>query len=99
MNIQGSTDSEHAFAIFLDELSGDDASLTLYKMRIALIRTIECLEKLARDNNISESSYLNFAVTNGKEVVVARYTSDQNGEAHTLYCSEEGKYRLIDGEP
>lgn len=98
--IQGSTDSEACFALFLDCLErlgvnpadpkGQFPSESLEK---ALLNTIEILVKLsleaAREAGISnpEPSLLNFAISDGESVVVSRYVSSEKEEAASLYYS------------
>lgn len=97
--IQGTTDSEHAFALFLDFLGKREGTATLYQMKIAMHKTLVALERLSRDNKIAETSFLNFCVSNGDDLIAVRYVSDPSKNPASLYCSEEGSYRLIDGEP
>ncbi len=73
--IHGSTDSELAFAIFLDayaRTAGDDAT---ERMVGALTETVAKIEWTADDAGVSEPSYLNFAVTDGRRAVVMRYAT------------------------
>lgn len=99
MAIQGSTDTEHAFALFLDHLRiAENASP--FEMKTALLQMLKTLEKLSMDNKIAEPSFLNICVTNGNEIVAMRYVSDPTLSAHSLYWSEEGKYTVnVSGTP
>lgn len=98
--IQGSTDSEACFALFLDSLEreGVDPSDKIGKfpyelMERALLRTIELLVewslKAAEELGVEdpEPSLLNFAVTDGNSTVVSRYISSKKEEAASLYYS------------
>lgn len=100
MGIQGSTDSEHVFALFLDRLSDPAKGAHPFEMKAALLETLRTLKKLAVDSKITESSFLNLCVTNGAEVLVLRHVSDPTDTPHSLYWSQEGKYVVdSDGQP
>ncbi|MCC6677272.1 MAG: class II glutamine amidotransferase [Phycisphaerales bacterium] len=107
--IQGSTDSEHLFALLLDRLaragrlapdappaSGDD-------LAAALEGTIQDVLALARQAGAQEPSYLNIAVSDGRSAVACRFTSDAAEHASSLhlhtgrrYTCEDGVCRMID---
>lgn len=97
--IQGTTDSEHAFALFQDYIGKRESGVTLYQMKVAMQKTVAVLEKIARDHAVLEPSFLNFCVSNGTDLLALRYCSDPSTHPASLYCSEEGSYRLIDGMP
>ncbi|AGO10305.1 AaceriABL151Wp [[Ashbya] aceris (nom. inval.)] len=97
--IQGSTDSECCFVLFLDTLyklghdparkQGDFGHQVL---RQALARTIEYIkdwtkEAAADPDATHEPSLLNFAVTDGVSVVVSRYVTSRTDEAASLHFS------------
>src|SRR3982751_3590340 len=63
--IEGTTDSEHAFALFLNSLRTPFGEVSDEEMRRALVETIASLNALARDAAVTEPSYYNFAVTDG----------------------------------
>lgn len=103
--LQGSTDSECCFALFLDTLDkmGHDPSgkhFTDSVLREALLKTIEYLKEWTKD--IQEPSLLNFAVTDGNNVVVSRYITSKTEEAASLHFScgssfveyEPNQYRM-----
>lgn len=100
MGIQGTTDTEHIFGLFLDRLAHPLGGAHPYEMKAALLHMLATLTKLARDNRITEASYLNICVTNGHEVLVLRYVSDASRNPHSLYWSQEGRYSVgADGTP
>ncbi|MEO8055820.1 MAG: class II glutamine amidotransferase [Acidobacteriota bacterium] len=73
--IQGTTDSELAFALFLDayaRVKGEDAT---ERMVGALTEVVAKIEWTADDAGVNEASYLNFAVTDGRRAVVMRYAT------------------------
>jgi glutamine amidotransferase len=103
MGVQGSTDSEWAFALFLDCMDrmghspDQDPGPTGFGhtvLRQALLRTIERINEFIRevsDENQPQSedsrSLLNFAVTDGHSVVCTRYVSSATDEAASLFFS------------
>ncbi|MBI4418038.1 MAG: class II glutamine amidotransferase [Ignavibacteriales bacterium] len=100
MGIQGSTDTEHVFSLFLDRLSNPTEGAHPFEMKSALLETLAILKKLSVDNKITENSYLNICVTNGSEILVLRHVSNPSKKPHSLYWSQEGKYVVgADGQP
>lgn len=98
--VKGSTDSEWAFALFLDCLSrlGVDPSADPGPggfghgvLRKALLQTIEEINALtsAIDPELERGvvSLLNFAITDGYTVVCSRYASSKTDEAASLFFS------------
>ncbi|MCJ1401017.1 hypothetical protein MMC11_004229 [Xylographa trunciseda] len=105
--VQGGTDSEWAFALFLDSMQrrGEDASRAPpggfghAVLRAALRDTVERINALVRcvpDADLDEEgrrSLLNFAVTDGVSVVCTRYVSSRTDEAASLYWSSGTSWR------
>jgi len=102
--VQGNTDSEWAFALFLSKLPDCNAqSFTSETLRTAMLATIASLNKYAEESGITEPSLMNFCVTDGENVVVTRYISSRINEAASLWFSsgtsfseyaEGGHYRM-----
>lgn len=99
--IEGTTDTEHAFALFLDEI-GHRPARTTAELFEALQRTIAHLVALVDEHSGGAPSYLNFAVTDGIHSAVTRYTTkaDYDGESLYLnygrrYVCEEGLCRIV----
>lgn len=95
--IQGTTDSEHAFAVFLNQLAdhfGDHSPDTL---RETMVATIEQLNAWSQEAGIAEPSYYNFAVTDGQSVIATRYVSDPAREPASLYFSAGTKFECHEG--
>jgi predicted glutamine amidotransferase len=90
--IQGTTDSEHAFAVFLNMLGEPERNCSAADMGRALMQTIEQLERWTAEAGPAGPSYYNFAVTDGLSVAAVRYVSDPTVEPASLYCSVFGKY-------
>ena len=95
--IEGTTDSEHAFAVFLNLLGEPERQHSARELGQALVSTIGQLERWTADTESSGPSYFNFAVTDGVNVAAVRYVSDPTLEPASLYYSARGKYRCIEG--
>ena len=101
--VQGSTDSEWAFALFLDSLQkagcnpdtlgGENDGFGHKALREAVMTTIRRINKFIADippnlrDDEDSRSLLNFAVTDGQSVVCTRYVSSATDEAASLYFS------------
>src|SRR5262245_50590515 len=89
--IEGSTDSEHAFAVFLDEV-GHAAAPSPEHLARAVERTVGRLVELSRKHGGGEESYLNLAVTDGRHAVVTRYTTLADYAGESLYVDRGRRY-------
>jgi glutamine amidotransferase len=103
LGVQGGTDSEWAFALFLDTLErmGHDPSSPPPEgfgpnvIRKAVLKTISQINELIgkipnsllQSDRVDTRSLLNFAVTDGHSVVCTRYVSSTTDEAASLYYS------------
>jgi len=109
LGVKGGTDSEWAFALFLDllEKEGVDPSLDpgpegfgqalLRKVMMKTIAKInEFISEIPKKHNVSgveTRSLLNFAVTDGHTVVCTRYISSKTDEPASLYFSSGTKWK------
>ena len=91
--IEGTTDSEHAFAVFLNLLGNRERRFSAREMGNALVATIEQLERWSAESSVAGPSYYNFAVTDGEGVAAVRYVSDPVIEPQSLYYSTGGHYQ------
>lgn len=96
--IQGSTDSECCYALFLDTLykmgyDPDDQNLVFGEkvLRDALLTTISLLREW-QTAVTQEPSLLNFAVTDGESVIVSRYITSRTDEAASLHFSTGSRF-------
>jgi glutamine amidotransferase len=112
--VQGSTDSEWAFALFLDCLDKaghhpDDepgkGGFGHTVLRKALLRTIERINGFIKDvvgeegaGSEDSRSLLNFAVTDGDSVVCTRYVSSRTDEAASLFFSSGTSWKEEGGK-
>ncbi|TAQ84886.1 hypothetical protein B7494_g6793 [Chlorociboria aeruginascens] len=103
IGVRGGTDSEWAFALFLDTLErmGQNPSATPPEgfgptpLRLAMLQTIkqindfiaEIPEDVIKNEDLDIRSLLNFAVSDGHSVVCTRYVSSATDEAASLYYS------------
>lgn len=97
--VAGSTDSEWAFALFLDSLEklGYDPDGLEYQtqgfghtiLRKAILTVIERINGYIAQlpEHARDISLLNFAVTDGRSVVCTRYVSSKTDEAASLFFS------------
>ncbi len=93
-NIFGSTDSEHIFAILIDEILKREAPLTAAQLGECMITTVKRIEMLVHQAGIKECIYLNLALTDGEHVIVARYASEAE-YAPSLYYFLGDLYRSL----
>ena len=96
--IEGTTDSEHAFAIFLNLLRDAELPHSASELGQTLIKTVRQLERWTAETKSAAPSYYNFAVTDGRSVAAIRYVSDPRIEPASLYYSARGKYQCVEGE-
>jgi glutamine amidotransferase len=103
LGVHGGTDSEWAFALFLDTLErmGFDPSsqpptgFGPTTLRQALLKTVKSInelidqipESVVQQENVDTRSLLNFAVTDGHSTICTRYISSATDEAASLYYS------------
>ena len=93
--IMGTTDSEHAFALFLDGLQVPFGEADAGDLRRALVGVIGSLEKLSREAGIVAPSFYNFAVTDGRSLVVSRFCSAQGVAGASLHYSRGRRYECL----
>ncbi|KAK0614297.1 nucleophile aminohydrolase [Immersiella caudata] len=103
LGVVGGTDSEWAFALFLDTLErmGYDPSSQPADgfgptvLRKAMLRTIALInelidsipESVIQAENVDTRSLLNFALSDGHTVICTRYVGSSSDEAASLYYS------------
>lgn len=104
--IQGTTDSEHAFAVFLHALGDLERPRSAGEIAGSLAETVSRLERWKASAGITEPSYYNLAVTDGKVLAVTRHVSDPQLEPVSLYYCAGLKYechgrvcRMIEAHP
>lgn len=110
MAIKGSTDSEHLFAVFLDEIAGTDLATAPDRggvmgraLERALARVVrlshEAKQHLPRPPEVKEDedhSYINCAVSDGVCSAAVRFTTDTD-EPSSLYLHSGRRYICEEG--
>ncbi len=92
--VEGTTDSEIAFALFLDRLDVQPSDLPASdRIANAVEKTIHDIVQIAGGDDVS---YLNFAVTDGKRVVASRFATDPK-VAPSLFLNE-GCHYVLEGD-
>ncbi|MEM7280597.1 MAG: class II glutamine amidotransferase [Pseudomonadota bacterium] len=97
--IQGSTDSEHIFALFAHHyrLNEDSGMTKTEAMAASLKEAIVSIEKLKRERGVTETSRMNLILTDGDSAVVTRYCTPGEHEAHSLYIHTGAAYECHRG--
>ena len=95
--IAGTTDSEHAFAVLLDELGDASDGLSPERLRAGIVGTLRRLLELAAAAGASTEIYGNFAVTDGRSLVATRFASGTDRIPASLHYSAGARY-VIDGD-
>jgi glutamine amidotransferase len=94
--IRGSTDSEHLFALFIDQYMALEVLPPLERLAQALKSTIHILEVVAREANVEPAATLNLAVANGHCAAVSR-VSIGDERPNTLYYIGGSSYTCNEG--
>jgi glutamine amidotransferase len=95
--IQGTTDSEHAFAVFLNHLPDLYGESSTDQLSDAMVETIRQLDAWTEEAGITEPSYYNFAVTNGQDVIATRYVNNDTNDPASLYITSGAKFECREG--
>jgi glutamine amidotransferase len=91
--IRGTTDSEHAFAVYQHHLGDAATDPTLDDRTTALHDTLTYLERRKHDVGATDHTTLaNFCLTDGTRLLATRYASPDPSEAESLYLGEAGAF-------
>ncbi|KAL7343367.1 glucosamine 6-phosphate synthetase [Rhodotorula toruloides] len=97
---QGNTDSEWAFAAFLQQLSKltdpKKATIPHAILRQAMLNTVAVLTAYTKDVGATEPSLMNFCVSDGTSVVATRYITSANEEAASLFFSTGSTFQEVE---
>lgn len=108
--VQGTTDSESIYALFLSELDNfRKKTVSIENIFSALIETLKILNKIRKKHHIDISSPLNFFISNGEFIVASRFVFDYGHYPSADYCSPHmgyhsmwytygEKYEAVDGQ-
>jgi len=99
--IKGQTDSEHVFALLMQqivEMKGVGPSLSEDELKECFQRTFDVIQALKVEAGIGEEvSNFNLMVTNGRRIFGTRYSSNPDKETRTLYYSAGKGFQCKDG--
>lgn len=112
LGVKGGTDSEWAFALFLDTLErmGVDPSsepkegFDSVMLKKAMLKTIDIINELidsipestVYNENVDTRSLLNFCVSDGQTIICTRYINSLTDEAASLYYSTGTQWKNRD---
>jgi len=94
--IEGSTDSEHAFALLIDQAGGPQADLSASGLKEALVGTLARLVELDSASGPPGGLICNFAVSDGRSTAICRFARRSDRPASLFYSA--GSRYLLDGE-
>jgi len=94
--VQGSTDSEHLFGLFLNNLSDPKGAVSTNDMVQAMSAMLEDFNRLLFEHDVREHSYLNLCVSNGRSLVATRYTTNPRVQPASLYYMFGKEYVATD---
>jgi predicted glutamine amidotransferase len=92
--IRGSTDSEHLFAAFIDDLANadlEDGHVLARSLNRAVWRIIALVDELGG----AAPSFLNLAVTDGDRAAACRFTNDPGRAPESLYVIQRELYQPV----
>lgn len=84
-NIQGQTDSEHIFALFLEHLNGRQTTAAYLD---SLKATVDDIHRLMHETGLEALAGLNILITDGKQFVGSRYKTESYNHALSLYFAK-----------
>jgi glutamine amidotransferase len=93
--VMGTTDSEHAFALFLNTLRVPFGEARGADLRASVVETIALLNEWTLAAGILEPSHYNFAVTDGHAIVVSRYCSAEGVAGNSLHISRGKRFECL----
>ena len=109
-NIKGNTDSEYAFALFLNLLdetiitsSTTDLNNNIYLdpdyFKKKVIEVLKLLVYISKESNSNNVLSMNFAVTDGKTIICTRYINSDDENPPSLYYNTTNGSIIISSEP
>lgn len=95
-HIKGTTDSEHFFGMFLEELMQREHLEPFDRLASSMMVTIKKVVAIIRKHASDEHSYMNMIVTDGNIALAVRFTTDDPKHADSLYMNL-GKQYVCEG--
>lgn len=96
-NIVGSTDSEHIFWLFINFLK-NDLNPTKEELISAMQKTFAIIIELQNQAETEEVPHLNFALTDGKNLLATKFTSNKSNGPVSLYYALPEKIEVKNKE-
>ncbi len=96
--IEGNTDSEFSFAYFLNQIDFKKG-LSLENLAASMMNMVETLKGALNHLEINGPSMLNFALTDGENIILTRATTCDDRQAPSLYYSETQDAIVFASEP
>ncbi len=96
--VQGSTDTELMFALFVDQLARSPEDLPARRLAHAMVATIRQIEEITAAAGGDEPSLLNLAVSDGECAVVTRYASHDPDRGKSLWVATGSRYQRWGGK-
>ncbi|MGD8514248.1 MAG: class II glutamine amidotransferase [Granulosicoccaceae bacterium] len=96
--VQGTTDSEHAFAVFLNLLGDCDTPKTTAQLARTLRDTLHLIMEYTGEAGINHPCYLNFAVTDGESIIISRAVNQPGVTPPSLYVSRGERFECRNNE-
>ncbi len=97
LEIEGSTDSEHVFALVKEAWAAAAEAPAMARLEKALRDGIERVEALRLDSGTDEPSLLNLVLCDGQRAVISRFVSEASMPANSLYVHRGHRYVCEDG--
>lgn len=95
--IQGQTDSEHFFALLMDNFLKSNLVFNEKTAAEILIKSINEVEMMKKAQHILEPTLLNAVITDGEHIVAVRYLSNLTAKPNSLYYAVGEKYECAEG--
>ena len=86
-HIKGNTDSEHAFALFLDQIQFNEEA-TPEQMKQAMLKTLSIIKSLQQAAEVQSVAHINFVVSNGNTSLTTRYASHLEAQPPSLFYTQ-----------
>lgn len=94
--IKGNTDSEYAFALFMDQLEFNPKA-SLIQLEVAMVSTIEKIMQIRKLCGANTNAFINFAVTDGFNTIATRFATLESAQPASLFYGT-GSLSCIEGE-
>jgi len=96
--IKGNTDTEHLFALFMDEVEHKHVSDS-GKLLAALTRTIVRINHIRKESGCDSEAHMNFALSNGVCSLYTRLGMHSKGPPPTLHYQHKHEGLIVASEP